>query len=142
MLVESMKSVTTYLNFNGACRPAMTFYTECLGGELELVPVSDEQGQPSKDPSARIMHSRVTKNGTTLLMGSDILPGSKFHLGNNFSVSIDCEDIAEIERLFAALLLQRGKVIQPLADAPWGARFGMLIDQFSTQWMLNCDLRK
>ncbi len=139
--VKSMKSVTTYLTFNGACRPAMTFYAECLGGELELVAVPDEHGQPSQDPAARIMHSRVVKNGTPLVMGSDIQAGSKFHLGNNFSVTVDCDDVAEIDHLFAALVVG-GKVIQPLGDAPWGARFGMLIDQFSTQWMLNCDLRK
>ncbi len=136
-----MKAVTTSLNFNGTCRAAMTFYAECLGAELELSAVPDEQGQPSKDPAARVLFSRLLKNGATLLMASDIQPGSKFHLGNNFSISIDFDVIAEIERLFAALA-QGGKVTQPLADAPWGARFGMLIDQFSTQWMLNCDLRK
>jgi PhnB protein len=26
----------------------------------------------------------------------------------------------------------------PLVDAPWGARFGMLTDQFGVQWMINC----
>ena len=33
-----MKSVTTYLHFNGNCREAMSFYQTCLGGELHLQP--------------------------------------------------------------------------------------------------------
>ena len=28
-----MTHINAYLNFNGNCREAMTFYAECLGGE-------------------------------------------------------------------------------------------------------------
>jgi uncharacterized glyoxalase superfamily protein PhnB len=27
-----------------------------------------------------------------------------------------------------------------LGNMPWGARFGMLTDKFSIQWILNCNL--
>jgi len=35
-----------------------------------------------------------------------------------------------------------GKVTMPLADAFWGARFGMLVDKFGLHWMFNCELPK
>lgn len=32
-----MKEITPYLNFDGNCREAMTFYQRCLGGELNVM---------------------------------------------------------------------------------------------------------
>jgi len=39
-----MKAVTAYLNFEGNCREAMTFYGKCLGGKLEITKFSDMPG--------------------------------------------------------------------------------------------------
>jgi PhnB protein len=86
------------------------------------------------------MHARLS-NGKTLLMASDTVPGRPFQQGNNFSVSIHCESLPEIEKLFTALA-ENGKVSMPLDDAFWGARFGMLTDQFGIHWMLNYEYPK
>jgi PhnB protein len=135
-----MKSVTTYLMFSGNCRQAMTFYQQGLGGDLELRPFPDDQGKPSTDPNAGIMHARLTRAGAPILMASDTPSGETIQ-GNNFNVSIDCESLDELERYFNALS-QGGKVRLPLSDMFWGARFGMLTDQFGIQWMFNYDLPK
>jgi PhnB protein len=131
-----MKSVTTYLNFDGNCREAMTFYAKCLEGELTLVPANHP-------PEAKdlIMHARVTKGSTAglpVLMASDTMPGHPFHAVAGFSISIMCESVEEIDRIFAALS-EGGKVGMPLADQFWGARFGMFTDKFGIHWMLNFD---
>jgi PhnB protein len=135
-----MKSVTTYLMFSRNCRQAMTFYQHGLGGDLELRPFPDDQGKPSTDPNAGIMHARLTRAGVPILMASDTPTGETIQ-GNNFNVSIDCESLDELERYFNALS-QDGKVRLPLSDMFWGARFGMLTDQFGIQWMFNYDLPK
>jgi PhnB protein len=127
-----MKSVTTYLMFSGNCRQAMTFYQQGLGGDLEL--------RPFPDPNAGIMHARLTLAGVPILMASDA-PAAEAIQGNNFSVSIDCESLDELERYFNALS-QDGTVRLPLSDMFWGARFGMLTDRFGIQWMLNYDMPK
>jgi PhnB protein len=132
-----MKAVTTYLNFDGNCREAMTFYAKCLGGELELRPFSEMPGNHPPEAKDRIMHARVT-NGLPVLMASDSMPGSPFHPAAGFSVSIMCESAEEIDRIFAALS-EGAKVSMPLADQFWGARFGMLTDKFGIHWMLNFD---
>jgi PhnB protein len=136
-----MKSVTAYLNFGGNCRQAMTFYQQCLGTELELTPFPDAQGKPLTDPRAGIMHARITRGGKPLLMASDCPPGAPNQPGKNFSVSVDCETLEEIEHIFPALG-KSGQIRMPLGTAPWGARFGMLVDQFGIQWMINYDLPK
>jgi len=136
-----MKAIVTYLNFNGNCREAMKFYQRCLGGELSIMPFSEAPGDFPKEAKDRVMHARVTKEGTALLMASDTMPGSNFVQGTNFSISIDCQSAEETDRLFTAFS-EKGKITMPLQDAFWGARFGMLRDQFGINWMFNFEKPK
>lgn len=130
-----MKSVTTYLQFDGSCRQAMQFYETSLGGELQLNPYPE-----ATSSAARIMHAQLSRAGTPLLMASDS-PEGPVKAGNNFSVSVECESVDEIERLFAAIG-KSGSIRLPLGDTPWGARFGMLTDQFGIQWIFNLAQRQ
>jgi PhnB protein len=130
-----MKEINAYLNFDGNCREAMTFYAKCLGAELEMLPFSEVPGDLPKQAKDRIMHARLTK-GSAVVMASDTMPGMPFQQGNNFSVSINCENLQEIDQLFAALS-EKAKVTMPLQETFWAARFGMLTDQFGINWMLN-----
>ena len=136
-----MKNVTTYIHFDGSCREAMSFYQKCLGGDLQLVPYPGANGQPSTDPAAKIMHSYLSRDGAPLLMASDTSPEGPVKAGNNFSVAVECDNLDEIQRLFAEIGAH-GSVRLPLSDTPWGARFGMLTDQFCVQWLFNCPLAK
>jgi PhnB protein len=136
-----MKEIVTYLNFDGKTRAAMTFYAKSLGTELELMPFSHGQCDVPKGAEDRIMHARLIKNGVPVLMASDTPPGMPLHEGNNFSVSVNCESMQEIERLFAALG-EKGNVTMPLQNMFWGAHFGMLTDQFGINWMFNYELPK
>ena len=134
-----MKNVTAYLHFDGNCRQAMQFYQKCLGTEIQMSLYPDAKGQLSNDPGAKIMHSQLLQNGQPVLMASDMPPGSSVRSGNNFSVSVECDSVEEIERLFRAVG-EKGQVRVPLANMPWGARLGMLTDQFGIQWLFNCNL--
>ena len=131
-----MKEIITYLNFDGTCREAMTFYGKCLGAELYVLPFSEAPCDSPKEAKDRLVHASLTKGLTPVLMASDTVPGTPFQQGNNFSVMIECESLQEIEGLVAAFG-EKGKVIMPLQDVFWGARFGMLTDQFGIQWMFN-----
>jgi PhnB protein len=131
-----MKSATPYLHFDGNCRQAMTFYKDCLGGELQFVPYPDNAGQTPADESATLMHSQITVNGQAIVQASDSAPGGVPQPGDNFSISIECDSARELERLFSALG-QGGELRLPPNDMPWGARFGMLTDRFGIQWMFS-----
>ena len=136
-----MKQIVTYLNFDGTCREAMTFYGKCLGAELQIMPFSDSPGDFPKEAKDRVMHANLNKGGCSILMASDIMPGMPFTAGNNVWVSVHCESVEEIERLFAAFS-DKGTVRMPLSDQFWGARFGMLADRFGVQWMFNYEYPK
>jgi len=135
-----MKEVATYLIFDGNCRQAMEFYKNCLGAELTIMSFGEvpvDLPKEAKDAQDRIMHARLTK-GSMALMASDNMPGMNYQQGNNFSISIQCESIDEIERLFKAFG-EKGKVTMPLDEPFWALRFGMLTDQFGVNWMFNLD---
>jgi len=134
-----MARITPYLYFDGNCRDAMNFYRECLGGELYVQTVGDTPAAEHMPPDARqkIMHAALT-GGDFVLMASDWMSKAAFSPGNTISLSIHCTSDDEIRTLFAKLS-EGGKVTNPLADQFWGATFGMLVDRFGIDWMLNFD---
>jgi PhnB protein len=135
-----VKPLQPYLNFDGNAREAMTFYQQCLGGELSIQTFGDVKAPGPPGSENRVMHARIT-NGAALLMASDTMPGMQFTPGNNVHINVDCEDVPQIERLFAAFS-DGASVTMPLQNQFWGARFGMLVDKFGVHWMFNCELPK
>lgn len=135
-----MTGAITYLNFDGNARSAMEFYARCLGAELSLMRFFEANVDVPAGAKDRIMHAKLTKGACTL-MASDTLPGMPFIQGNNFYICLNCESLEETEKLFASLG-EKGKVTMPLQDMFWGARFGMLMDQFGVNWMLNFEKPK
>jgi PhnB protein len=135
-----MKEMITYLNFDGKTRDAMEFYSRCLGAELFLMPYAEANVEAPPEARDRIMHAKLTK-GSCVLMASDTMPGMPFQSGNNFYICLNCESLEETERAFAALG-ENGHVMTPLQDMFWGARFGVIVDQFGVGWMFNFEKPK
>jgi PhnB protein len=88
----------------------------------------------------QIMHARLQISDDLLYM-SDTMDGNITTIGNNIRLLIDIEDLNKINDLFSKLSAA-GKTLMPLQDSFWGARFGMFVDQFGIQWMMNCELKK
>jgi PhnB protein len=131
-----MPRLNPYLNFNGKCREAMTFYQQCLGGELVMQKVSESPmaAQLPSEAAASILHSTLTSENV-VLMGSDMI-GAGLVKGNNITLCLHCHDDEEIETFFTRLA-DGGKVITPLHQSFWGATYGELTDKFGMKWMLN-----
>jgi len=130
--------VIPYLNFQGQCEVAFKFYAKCLGGKIEtMVPYEGTPVAPYVPPDwvKKILHARLTI-GSAELMGADS-PPDRYKKPEGFSVAIQIEQAAEAERIFQALL-EKGSVQMPLQETFWATRFGMLVDQFSIPWMINC----
>jgi PhnB protein len=132
-----MTNINSYLTFNGNCREAMTFYNECLGGELEFQtvgesPMAEKLPQQMKES---ILHSTLTK-GVLVLMGSDMVCDNGLVKGNSVSLMLNCSSEAEIKNCYAKLSTG-GKATNPLEDTFWGAIFGNLTDKFGHHWILH-----
>lgn len=140
-----MATVNVYLNFNGNCEAAFTFYKSVFGGEFAYIgkfkdmPAQGDNACKPEDEN-KIMHVSLPVSQETILMGSDIMEGygPPFVAGTNFSVSINANSQEEADNLFKGLS-EGGHVVMPLADTFWGAYFGMFVDKFGINWMVNYD---
>ena len=134
-----MKAATTYLNFDGNTKEAMTFYAKCLDGQLNIQSFGDmEQAGPHPGSADRTIHAHLAA-GPIVIMASDSPAEMRVIQGNNFWIMLECDSPAEQDKLFAALE-EGGKSLMPLQNQFWGARFGMLRDKFGIGWMLNYEL--
>lgn len=137
-----MTHINAYINFNGSCREAMTFYKECLGAELDLQTIggSPIEAQCPAGMKDQIMHATLTK-GPLLLMGSDMTGPWKVVKGNDMALSLNCSSEEEINTFFSKLS-DGGEILDPLKIQFWGAMFGVITDKFGIRWMLNYDKNK
>ncbi|MEF1291796.1 VOC family protein, partial [Vibrio sp. M260118] len=86
-----------------------------------------------------VMHAEFEAFGMKLMLSDGILAEERS--GNNIALSVVLTDLDEQARLFDKLS-HGGRIMMPLADTFWGARFGKVEDQFGIRWMLHCDLVK
>lgn len=138
----AIKQLNPYLNFDGTAAKAIALYEKALGAKTEgLQRFGEVQGMPvAPENKDRVMHA-VLHIGAGLVMISDGMPGVPVPKESNMSVTLDFDDVKEMEQRFDALAAG-GTITMPLQDTFWGARFGMLKDAFGIQWMFNCQTGK
>jgi PhnB protein len=127
-----------YLNFNGQCEAAMRFYEKLLGGEMQAIfPYAGTPGEEyvPAEWRGKIMHACL-KFGDQFLMASDTY-GEHYQPMQGMSVTLNIDDPAEADRVFAALA-ENGNVRMPIQETFWALRFGDVIDRFGTPWLINC----
>ena len=134
-----MTKINSFLTFNGNCREAMTFYKECLGGELTQqtvgeLPMAEQMPAQMKES---ILHSLLTSE-SIVIMGSDMAPETGLIKGNAVSLMLNFSNEEETRRIYTNLS-KGGNATHPLEVTFWGALFGNLTDKFGNQWMLNFD---
>jgi PhnB protein len=128
-----------YLTFDGRCEAAFKFYAKVLGGKIEAM--MTHKGTPVEKhvPAAwgkKILHAQMVI-GDNVLMGSDA-PPDRYEKTKGISVALIFKDAKEGKRIFKALA-KSGKVEMDFQETFWSSGFGMLVDQFGTPWMINCD---
>jgi PhnB protein len=134
-----MTQINAYINFDGNCREVMTFYKECLGGELNMQTVegSPIEAQCPASMKQQILHASLMKDDL-VIMGSDMQEPGGFTKGNNIALSLSCSSDEEIKTFFSKLS-EGGKISHNLMQSFWGATFGVLTDKYGIRWMLNYD---
>lgn len=127
-----------YLFFGGNCRAAFTRYNEIFGGSLDLLTTEDmpaEERMPGSENM--IMHAALVIDGQ-LLMGSDDPTTDSFGPVQGMQVNYSCADVAEAERVYAALA-EGGNASVPIGPSSWSPAFGMCVDAFGTPWMVMAE---
>ncbi|SFV34971.1 VOC family protein [Thermoflavifilum thermophilum] len=138
-----MKAIIPYLNFDGQTEEAMLFYKSVFGGEFMgqgIMYMGDVPGMDNlpEEEKKRVMHVTLSLGNGWMLMASDTLPsmGHKLVKGNNHYILLSPDSKAEADRIFQ-FLAEGGKVQMPMQDQFWGDYYGIVVDKFGIQWMIN-----
>jgi len=125
-----------YLSFKDNARQAMEFYKTVFGGKLTIATFKEYHA--SEDPSEdnKVMHAMLEAENAITLMAADTPNAMGYQPGASISLSLSGENHAELKTYFERLS-SGGTVTQPLEQAPWGDTFGMCIDRFGINWLVN-----
>ncbi len=135
--------LNTYLTFHNKCRQAFEFYRSVFGEDFLFIQTFGD-GSPDmavpEDERDLVMHVSLPI-GSSVLMGSDTCStfGPPPQVGSNFSITISPDSREDADRLLAGLS-QGGNTVMPMADAFWGAYFGMCVDKFGIRWQVNFEI--
>ena len=129
-----------FLLFDGNCAEAMTFYHQCLGGELTLIPLGDT---PMKDQFPKEKHSRLInaqlKSGAIEISATDWMASPVFDpiQGNTYALFIIGSSYNELKTVFDKLSQGADKErFQELHDLPFGI-YGQFYDKYGVQWIFK-----
>jgi PhnB protein len=124
-----------YISFDGTARQAMEFYHSVFGGDLRMNTFA-EFGAPDSPDADKIMHAMLETPSGFTLMASDTPEGMQHNPGDNIAVSLSGDDGDEL-RGYWEKLSDGGTVTMPLEKQMWGDEFGMCVDRFGINWMVN-----
>lgn len=125
-----------YLSFRDNAREAMDFYQSIFGGELTQTTFAEFSASEDPGEKDKIMHSALTTESGMALMASDTPNSMELTPGSNYSVSLSGDDETELHGYWSGLS-EGGTITMPLEKAPWGDSFGMCVDKFGVNWMVN-----
>ncbi|WYJ98552.1 PhnB protein [Enterococcus sp. DIV0212c] len=133
-----------YLNFKNQSADAIAFYETVFDVKSEGIMTFADAPEDPEHPTPEawkdlIINASMTIEGVPVMF-SDVPDGMGLTLteGNNISLVISTGDEAKIDRFFARLA-EGGKITMPLGETFWSKKYGMVIDKFGINWMLNYD---
>ena len=116
---------------------ALKFYEEVLGAEPGHIMMAPD--------GKRVMHGELTLDGHKIFLSDEFSAAEGGSCSTPQTLGGSCVRImlmtdnadAVVERAVA----RGAKVIMPVQDMFWGARYGQIVDPFGHQWGINQQLR-
>ncbi len=130
-----MSAITPCFWYDDKALEAAEFYTG-LFPDSEIQCVS-RYLEGDRMPAGLPLTVRFTLCGQEFLT---LNGGPEFALNPAISLSVSCPDVAEAERLWAALS-EGGGVLMPLGEYPFSQRYGWCCDRYGLSWQVNMDGR-
>jgi PhnB protein len=140
-----MLRCSPFLLFDGNCAEAMTFYHQCLGGDLTLTKLGDT---PMKDQFPKEKHNRMINanlvSGNIDISATDWMASPSFDpiQGNTFAIFVIGGKYEELKTVFDKLAEGAEKErFQALHDMPFGM-YGQFYDKYGVQWIFKGDKKE
>lgn len=131
-----------FLLFDGNCAEAMTFYHQCLGGELTLTKLGDT---PMRDMFPPEKHERIInahlKSGAVELAATDWMASPVYEpiQGDTVAIFVLGEGYDELKAVFDKLVAgAKADRFQDLHDMPFGT-YGQFFDKYGVHWIFKGD---
>lgn len=131
-----------YLNFKDQAAAAIAFYETVFDVKNDGIMIFNDAPQDPEHPipdtwKDLIINASMTIEGVPVMF-SDVPDGMlmPFIEGNNVSLVINTGDEVKIDRLFTRLA-EGGTISMPLGETFWSKKYGMVVDKFGINWMLN-----
>jgi PhnB protein len=138
-----MARVNANLNFQGQTEEAFAFYAKTFGTRSPCSAATPTcppagPGELPADERNLVLHAELPIIAGHLLMATDMLRsmGQQTRIGNNTTLCLDVDSRDEADRLYGALS-EGGSEGSPMADMPWGAYWGVILDRYGIRWMVN-----
>lgn len=131
-----------YLNFKDQAAEAIAFYEKVFDVKNDGIMTFKDAPQDPDHPTPDAWKDLVINASMTIegvpVMFSDVPDGMglTYIEGNNVSLVINTTDEAKIDRIFARLA-EDGTISMPLGETFWAKKYGMVVDKFGINWMLN-----
>lgn len=131
-----------YLNFKDQAAEAIAFYETVFDVKNDGIMTFKDAPQDPDHPTPDAWKDLVINASMTIegvpVMFSDVPDGMglTYIEGNNVSLVINTTDEAKIDRIFARLA-EGGTISMPLSETFWAKKYGMVVDKFGINWMLN-----
>lgn len=124
-----MQKITPHLWFDKEAKAAAEFYTKLFGGDSKVSYVQQLHDTPSG--SVDIVNFEIWG-----YRFDAISAGPVFKFTPAISISVQCHDEAEIDRLYAALK-EGGSERMELSAYPWAKKYGWVSDRYGLDWQFN-----
>lgn len=129
-----------FLLFDGNCAEVMTFYHQCLGGDLSITKLGDT---PMKANFPKKKHDRTInayiKNGDIEISATDWMASPDFEplQGNTFAIYVTGNTVNELQPIFDKLRDGNNNTrLQELHEMPFGL-YGQFYDKYGVQWIFR-----
>jgi PhnB protein len=140
-----MLHCTPFLLFDGNCAEAMTFYHQCLGGELTLTRLGET---PMRDQFPPEKHNRMInahlKSAAIEFSATDWMasPAYEPKQGDTYAIFVIGGAYEELKTVFDKLKEGAQKErFQELHDMPFGT-YGQFYDRYGVHWIFKGDKKE
>ncbi len=135
-----MLRTVPFLLFDGNCAEAMTFYHQCLGGELMLTKLGETpmKAQFPIEKHERIINAQL-KSGAIEISATDWMASPVFDPkpGNTFAIFVIGSSYDELKLVFDKLAVGAEQSrFQALHEMPFGT-YGQFYDKYGVQWIFK-----
>ena len=139
-----MRTINSWINFNGNAEEAFTFYKSVFGGEFSKVvrfkDLASDEFKVADNEANKIMTIALPLGKHNVLMANDVpsFMGQVNENENRSKIVVNAESREEAEKIFHGLSAG-GNVEGPIGDSPWGTYAGMFRDKYGIEWIVEFD---